>query len=199
MADTERGEAPPVVKGKGRRERTEVERPPLGNTPVPGQIPSQIMKIIESAGHIDLSRLPPTWKAEHPDTPLAYREWGYERLRDYITTLHASIVMTPNASGRDFVLTMPGTPIPEKALVKKEKTPAGATGANAVVPALAEIIAANGGDAAGVARVLKQAKYRFTIEALAREVAIDLAKPAGAGRGKAPRGKKPTEGEAAAE
>jgi hypothetical protein len=51
-------------------------------------------------------QLAPAFKEAHPETPLTYREWGFERLRDYLEKIPESVVVTPDGSGRGFTLTV---------------------------------------------------------------------------------------------
>lgn len=51
-------------------------------------------------------QLGPAYAKEHPDSALTYREWGFERLRDYLATIESTVAVSPDGSGRGFVVTV---------------------------------------------------------------------------------------------
>jgi len=106
------------------------------------------------------------WKRTHPDVSLAYKEWGYDRLRDFLNSMPAVLELKKEEGERDFTIYLVGSQQP------KTKVRNGAVGGerSLVTAGLAEVVAAKAGaDVAAVVSFLMRPRFRFTIDALAEE------------------------------
>eukprot|EP00286_Rhodomonas_abbreviata_P006702 CAMPEP_0181321380 /NCGR_PEP_ID=MMETSP1101-20121128/18649_1 /TAXON_ID=46948 /ORGANISM="Rhodomonas abbreviata, Strain Caron Lab Isolate" /LENGTH=248 /DNA_ID=CAMNT_0023429193 /DNA_START=113 /DNA_END=859 /DNA_ORIENTATION=- len=149
--------------GRGRVRKEEMvdgnlepSNPTVPTGSVPPNIKQLLRKLLKDSGPILQAQLTPTWNKANPDTPLNYKEWGFERLKDFIDSMPDLVSKQRDGQARDITITLVGA------------TPAKGAGAGAGGKGEKAIVT-QGGDPAAVAKFLSQGKLRFTIDMLVEE------------------------------
>jgi len=123
---------------------------------VPQEVKQKLIALLKERGApIQQAQLPSAWNEAYPGVPLAYKEWGFDRLKDALLEIPDAIRLEKDPSGRDFLVSLAGQ--------------SGGTTASA--------------DGDKIERqkhvLLSGQKYAFTIDCLARDFAASL--PGGLG------------------
>jgi len=187
MADGEAsggaGGAGGAGRGRGRRPRKEEAvdgAPPIEQVPAPDGVGGMVKQVMTSNEPMLQPQFPRAWKELFPETPLAYRSWGYERLGDFLDAFPESVSRSPVEGRKENALALPGVVVPDMSKpVKEPRPPSKPSGPGGEFAAgLAATVAARaGGDAAAVQAFLEQEQFRFTIDSLVRSFNAQTGKP----------------------